>query len=121
VFHLKIDITDRWDRTVSHTRPFVAIDRSSGDTPLLLGRPILQALAITIDNEAGNWEFKKTARVKFLSAKAFYTNLGPRAQVLEARIVYRPHLGVPDDDPFEEPPSEPPNTALDPAPIRRCL
>jgi hypothetical protein len=79
VFHLIIDLTHRWERTVSLTRPFVAIDRSIMDTPILLGRPILQDLAITIDNAAGNWEFKKTARVKFLSAKAFYTNLGPRA------------------------------------------
>jgi hypothetical protein len=103
---------------LSLTRPFVAIDRSSGDTPILFGRPIIQALAIAIDNEAGNWEFKQTARVKFLSAKAFYTNLGPRAQVLEARVVYRPHLGVPDDDPFEEPPTEPPNLSNIPLSIR---
>jgi hypothetical protein len=47
VFHLIIDLTHRWERTVSLTRPFVAIDRSIMDTPILFGRQILQNLAIT--------------------------------------------------------------------------
>ena len=53
VYHLKLSIADRHNRPVDFIRPFVAIDRSATDSPVLLGRPSLQSLAIVLDNETG--------------------------------------------------------------------
>ncbi len=60
VYHLRVTIADRWNRPITFTRPFVAIERNASDNPILIGRPILRDLAIVIDNELGTWEFKKT-------------------------------------------------------------
>jgi hypothetical protein len=53
IYHLKVGITDRHSRLIDFIRPFVAIDQSAIDTPILLGRPSLQSLTILLDNETG--------------------------------------------------------------------
>ena len=71
VYHLKVDLVDRWGCSISFTRPFVAIQRSLRDSPILLGRPILKDLSIIVDNEADTWEFKRKARVEVVRAAEF--------------------------------------------------
>ena len=71
VYHLKLSITDRHNRLIDFIRPFVAIDQSATDSPILLGRPSLQSLAIVLDNETGEWEFKRHARIQSLTAHTF--------------------------------------------------
>ena len=78
VYHLKVDLVDRWGCSISFTRPFVAIQRSLRDSPVLLGRPILKDLSIIVDNEADTWEFKRKARVEVVRAAEFQKDLRPR-------------------------------------------
>jgi len=58
VYYLKFSIADRYNRPVDFIRLFVTIDRNTIDNPILLSRPSLQSLAIVLDNEIGEWEFK---------------------------------------------------------------
>ena len=52
-YHLWVTIWDRYDHEVIIRQPFVAIERSLSDDPIILGRPIPKDLRINIDNEAG--------------------------------------------------------------------
>ena len=117
VYHLKIDLVDRWGCSISFTRPFVAIQRSLRDSPVLLGRPILKDLSIIVDNEADTWEFKRKARVEVVRAAEFQKDLRPRARVLEVHTVFRPLAEKEeDDDPFEDPDQDPPDlTSIPPS------
>ena len=40
-YHLKLCMTDRWNCSVQCIRPFLAVDRGSCDSQVLLGRPVL--------------------------------------------------------------------------------
>ncbi|OBT39975.1 hypothetical protein VE00_09981 [Pseudogymnoascus sp. WSF 3629] len=70
VYHLTLEITDRWNRTVSFTRPFVAIDRNPQDSP----------------------EFARTPKVEVVTAHRFRTKDLARlgAYVYEIRAHFRP-------------------------------
>jgi hypothetical protein len=63
IYHLKIGIINRYDRSVDFIRPFITIDRSITNTSILLGRSSLQSLVIILDNEIGEWEFKRYMRI----------------------------------------------------------
>jgi hypothetical protein len=57
-YHLRLFLTDRWGRLVSFIRPFLAIERSPGDSQVLLGRPTLKDLKISINNSDDSWEIE---------------------------------------------------------------
>ena len=56
-FHLKASITDRFNRSFSFVRPFLAVDRGPQDSQVLLGRPALKDFKINILNSDDSFEF----------------------------------------------------------------
>ena len=67
-YHLKLCMTDRWNHSVQCIRPFLAVDRSPRDSQVLLGRPVLKNLKISIDNSNNSWEVKNSPCVKKVSS-----------------------------------------------------
>ena len=49
-YHLKLCMMDRRNRPVQCIRPFLAVDRGPRDSQVLLGRPALKDLKVSIDN-----------------------------------------------------------------------
>ena len=49
-FHLKLTITDRFNRLFTFIRPFLIVDRDVKDSQVLLGRPTLKDFKINIYN-----------------------------------------------------------------------
>ena len=66
-FHLRITLTDRFNRSFDYIRPFLAIDRDARDSQVLLGRPTLKDFSIIIQNGQDSWEFKRIPKVKKIS------------------------------------------------------
>ena len=89
-YHLKLCITDRWNRSARFIRPFLAVDRSPRDSQVLLGRPALKDLKISIDNLNDSWEFKSLPCIKKMSPSRFDREILDGAQVFEVRVAYRP-------------------------------
>lgn len=98
IYHLRVEITDQWGCNLVMFRPFVAIERSPDDSPLLLGRPTLRDLAILIDNETGSWEFKRKIKIQVLSARAFQKKVTPCVRLMEVRRIYSPDNDAADDE-----------------------
>ena len=94
VYHLHCSITDKWGREFSFVRPFVAITRSPEDTPILLGRPALRDLRITLYNGESEWEFERKPNVEMYSSKQFHQLLSKGSSVslyaIQPRFVLPP-------------------------------
>src|SRR5437879_285780 len=94
-YYLDLLLTDRYNRTLRFFRPFLAIDRDLQDSQILLGRPALKDLRITIDNFYDNFEFQRKSVVTVVSVRHFYRKLPTYTQVFQ---VYFRFLLDPDDD-----------------------
>ena len=89
-YHLKLCMMDRRNRPVQCIRPFLAVDRGPRDSQVLLGRPALKDLKVSIDNLSDSWEIKNSPRVKRVSSTQFDRELLLGAQVFEVRVAFRP-------------------------------
>jgi hypothetical protein len=118
VYHLKFNITDERGYTVSAIRPFMAIDRSPKDNPILLGRPILRELGIVVDNGTGTWEFGRRVKIETLLAANFAKKLKTYTIIMQVQVAFRTPTEDNEDDPFDEPPDEPPDLTGIPESLR---
>jgi hypothetical protein len=82
-FHLRLCITDQWNQSIRFIRPFLAVDRSSRNSQVLLGRPALKDLRVNIDNVNDCWEIKNLPRVKPVSPSRFDREVLDGTQVFE--------------------------------------
>ena len=57
-YHLRLTITDRFNRCFTFIHPFLAVDRNPSDSQVLLGRPALKDFQINIYNSDDSWEFE---------------------------------------------------------------
>jgi hypothetical protein len=91
-FHLRLTITDRFNRSFDFIRPFLAVDRNPRDSQVLLGRPALKDFKINIANGDDSWEFEfeRQSRVTPVSPRQFAQELTPRTTVFEVKTVFRP-------------------------------
>jgi transposase InsO family protein len=99
-FHLRMCITDRWNRSLEFIRPFLAVDRGIMDSKVLLGRPALKDFRINICNDDDSWEFERRPRVTEVSSLQLAREITPKTQVFEIRTVFQPELR--EDDPWED-------------------
>ena len=49
-FHLRITLTDCFNRSFDYIRPFLTVDRDARNSQVLLGRPTLKDFSIIIQN-----------------------------------------------------------------------
>ena len=70
-FHLKVEITNRYNYTFSFVRPFLAIDRSHLDSQVLLGRLALKDFRIILYNSNALFEFKRNPKVTKITPYRF--------------------------------------------------
>ena len=96
-YHLKLCMTDKWNHSVQFIHPFLAVDRSPQDSQVLLGRPALKDLKISINNSSDSWEVRNLPCVKKVSSMQFDRDILSGAQVFEVRVVYRPVSKDPKD------------------------
>jgi hypothetical protein len=89
-YHLKLCMMDRRNRPVQCIHPFLAVDRGPRDSQVLLGRPALKDLKVSINNLTDSWEVKNSPRIKRVSSTQFDCEILTGAQVFEVRTVYRP-------------------------------
>ena len=89
-YHLKLCMMDRRSRPVQCIRPFLAVDRGPRDSQVLLGRPALKDLKVSIDNSSDSWEIKNSPRIKKVSSTQFDRDILSGAQVFEVRAIYKP-------------------------------
>ena len=101
-FHLRLTITDRFNRSFDFVRPFLAVDRSPRDSQVLLGRPALKDFKINICNSSDTWEFEfqRQSKVTKISSRRFTQELTPKAQVFEVKAVFTPTEA--DEAPWDE-------------------
>ena len=66
-FHLRITLTNRFNRSFDYIRPFLAVNQDARDSQVLLGRPALKDFDIVIRNGLDSWEFKREPKVKKIS------------------------------------------------------
>jgi hypothetical protein len=101
-YHLRLSITDRYNRSLDFVRPFLAVDRSPSDSQVLLGRPTLKDFKMNICNGDDSWEFEfeRRPRVTVVTPAQFTKELGSKAQVFEIKTAFRPC-----DDDNEDPDS----------------
>ena len=97
-YHLKLCMMDRRNRSVQCIRPFLAVDRGPRDSQVLLGRPALKDLKVSIDNSSDSWEVKNSPRIKRMSSTQFDREILTGAQVFEVRTVYRPISKSPEEE-----------------------
>ena len=58
IYHLRVTLTDRYGREMGFIRPFIAVERDTSETKILLGTSIIRDLRVIIDVEANQFEFK---------------------------------------------------------------
>ena len=56
-------LIDRFGRSFSYIRPFLAVDQDARDSQVLLGRPTLKDYRINILNSEDLWEFERNPKV----------------------------------------------------------
>jgi hypothetical protein len=95
-YHLRLTITDRFNRCFTFIRPFLAVDRNPSDSQVLLGRPALKDFQISICNSDDSWEFEfqRSPKVTKISLHQFARELTAQTKVFEVKAAFRP----PDDD-----------------------
>ena len=91
-YHLRMTITDRYNRSFDFVRPFLAIDRDPKDSQVLLGRPALKDFKINICNSDDLWEFEFDRRPKITATtpRQMALEITSKAQVFEVRIMFNP-------------------------------
>ena len=101
-FHLRLTITDQFNRSFDFVRPFLAVDRNPRDSQVLLGRPALKDFKINICNGTDSWEFEfqRLSKVTKISPQRFTQELTPKAQVFEVKAVFTPTED--DEEPWDE-------------------
>jgi hypothetical protein len=82
-YHLKLYMMDRRNRPVQCIRPFLAVDRGPRDSQVLLGRPALKDLKVSIDNLSDSWEIKDSPRIKKVSSTQLNRDILSGTQVFE--------------------------------------
>jgi hypothetical protein len=80
-FHLRLCIIDRWYRSTRFICSFLVVDRDPRDSQVLLGRPALKDLKISINNLNDTWEFGSSPTVKRVSPSRFDREILSGAQV----------------------------------------
>ena len=101
-FHLRMTLTDRFNRSFDCIRPFLAVDRDPRDSQVLLGRPALKDFDIVIRNGLDSWEFKRIPKVKKISVAQFQRELlRAKATAFQVKIDFKPYN---DNDEHEEEP-----------------
>jgi hypothetical protein len=100
IFHLRMTITDRFNRSLEFVRPFLAVDRDPKDSQVLLGRPALKDFKINICNSDDSWEFEfqRQPRIAKVSPQQFVRDLTSQTKVFEVRAVFRPPGDQIDDE-----------------------
>ena len=128
IYHIHLEIKDRWNRPAQLIRPFVAINRSPTDAPILFGQPTLKDMRIIIHNDSGTWEYEQRVQVAVITQRGMEKELThPHARVYAIRMAeVTPQLTTrqPDDvDQYEEQESTeaPPDPNDIPACIRKFL
>jgi hypothetical protein len=89
-FHLRLCMTDQWNCSIQFTRPFLGVDRGPHDSQVLLGRPTLKDLSVSINNINDCWEIKNLPHVKPVSPSRFDREILEGTQVFEVQIIYKP-------------------------------
>ncbi|TAQ83095.1 hypothetical protein B7494_g8581 [Chlorociboria aeruginascens] len=89
IYHLRIQIADKHQNSLTFTRPFLAVDRSLKDSQVLLGRPALKAFKMTLINKDDEWEFERSQApmIERTSVKRFIKDLTPSAQVMQVQMM----------------------------------
>ena len=102
-FHLKACISDRYNRSFSFVRPFLAVDRSHRDSQVLLGRPALKDFKITLHNGDDSFEFQRQPRITKISPYQFSRELAsyPTTTCFQVKLAYRPDTEEDDSEPSE--------------------
>ena len=119
-FHLKLTITDRFNRSFDFIRPFLAVERSPNDSQVLLGRPALKDFKINICNSDDSWEFEfqREPKVTKISSQQFVRELTPKAKIFEVRTVFKPTEDEADDAPWDDDNKEPKDLSNVPKQLR---
>ena len=81
IYHLRVNLTDCFEKEVEFIRPFLAVERDSEETKLLIGMATLQNLRVLIDTETRTFEFKTTPKVQVCSARVFQKQITSKARV----------------------------------------
>ena len=91
-YHLRMTITDRYNRSFDFVRPFLAVDRNPEDSQVLLGRPALKDFKINICNGDDSWEFEfqRKPKISILTPHQFAKELTSKAQVFEVKAMFNP-------------------------------
>ena len=91
VYHLRVELTDKWGISVETIRPFVAIDRAPTDSPILVGMPLLSELKMIIHCEDSTWEFERKIRCQTLSLHQLEKQLcrEAKARVFSIQAVFK--------------------------------
>ena len=91
-FHLRITLIDRFNRSFDCICPFLAVDRDTRDSQVLLGCPALKDFSIIIRNDEDSWEFKRIPKVKKISVAQFERELSEaKATAFQVRIKFKPY------------------------------
>src|SRR5215471_11655333 len=98
-YHLRLTITDRFDRSFDFIRPFLAVDRNPRDSQVLLGRPALKDFKINICNGDDSWEFEfeRDPKVTVVTSHEFAKEFIFKAHILEIKCLFNP-MDDGDDD-----------------------
>ena len=57
-YNLRLELTDSYGTRRTTLRPYLAVDRATGDSQVLLGMPALTELKILVDCESCEWQYK---------------------------------------------------------------
>ena len=100
-FHLRMALVDRFGRSFSCIRPFLAVDRDARDSQVLLGRPTLKDYRINILNSKDLWEFKRNPKVTRISPTKFAREIAlstPYTLAYQVKLYFRPFKASDNDD-----------------------
>src|SRR5437667_11045384 len=97
-YHLKALITDRFNRSFSFVRPFLAVDRGPRDSQVLLGRPALKDFKINILNSDDSFEFERNPKVTKISPHRFAREFAHHVSCFQVKLTFKPDIDEPDDE-----------------------
>jgi len=91
---------DRKSVLQQHYRPFLAIDRDSDESPLLIGVPKLKFMGISIhlDQQETVWEYRLKPQIKIDSKKRFIARLRKHPKVYSVVLKELLFLGPPEEE-----------------------
>src|SRR5256886_455431 len=94
-------LINRFGRSFSYIRPFLAIDRDARDSQVLLGRSILKDYYINILNSEDLWEFERNPKVTRISPTKFAREIAltsPYALAYQVKFYFQPFEASNNDD-----------------------